>query len=146
MSLVEIKPSLKIEASEITPFHISYKCPFCYSKYKKNGEAYKNAKQIKHSHGFPDWWRDDKNLNTPFHQIDFTKYTNSRSAHCINEGRKEFEKQYDGVEIFITNNTKKIGFKGQDMIYYIKRLKQDKNFIKLHQTSPVLMKFISQPC
>ncbi len=41
----------EIVASKINKTHIFIKCPYCFSKYKKNGEPYKSSKNIIHLHG-----------------------------------------------------------------------------------------------
>jgi hypothetical protein len=38
--------ALKIDSS-----HIYYRCPDCFTKYKKDGTPYKNAKNLIHKHG-----------------------------------------------------------------------------------------------
>ena len=40
-----------VEASEINNRLIKFKCPFCWSRYKKDGNPYKKAKRIIHIHG-----------------------------------------------------------------------------------------------
>ncbi len=30
---------------------VVFKCPFCWSKFKKDGKPYKNAKRVEHFHG-----------------------------------------------------------------------------------------------
>ena len=42
---------MKIVAYKINKTHIFVKCPFCFSKYKKNGEPYKTARNLIHLHG-----------------------------------------------------------------------------------------------
>jgi len=42
---------LNVEAIEITPKLIRYKCPVCFTKYNKNGEPSKRAKNVIHIHG-----------------------------------------------------------------------------------------------
>lgn len=42
---------LKIIAKEIDAKTFSYECPFCYSRYNKNGEPHKKAKRLIHRHG-----------------------------------------------------------------------------------------------
>lgn len=38
-------------ASKITPIHITFECPYCWSKYKKNGEPTAHAKRMTHRCG-----------------------------------------------------------------------------------------------
>ena len=40
-----------IEAFKIDKTHIYIKCPYCFTKYKKNGQPYKTAKNLIHLHG-----------------------------------------------------------------------------------------------
>jgi hypothetical protein len=42
---------IDVEANYITKSQFSYTCPFCYTKYKKDGNPYKNAKNKFHYHG-----------------------------------------------------------------------------------------------
>jgi hypothetical protein len=80
-----------IEANLITPKQIYFNCPCCWSKYKKNGEPYKNAKRVRHIHG--NCTGTDVNRNT------------TRTPHCI-------KKPEEGEFIIrITENTIKRGFK-----------------------------------
>jgi hypothetical protein len=36
---------------EANDVHLTFSCPFCYEKYKKNGDPYRNAKKLVHLHG-----------------------------------------------------------------------------------------------
>jgi hypothetical protein len=38
-------------ATRVDRTHIYYKCPVCFTKYKKNGQPYANAKNVIHKHG-----------------------------------------------------------------------------------------------
>jgi len=40
-----------VEASHVNTVQISYRCPFCWSSYKQNGEPSANAKSTVHHHG-----------------------------------------------------------------------------------------------
>ena len=42
---------IEVEANYITKNQFSYTCPFCYTKYKKDGNPYKNANNKFHYHG-----------------------------------------------------------------------------------------------
>ena len=42
---------LNVEAVEITPNLIKYKCPVCFTKYNKDGKPSKRAKNLIHIHG-----------------------------------------------------------------------------------------------
>jgi transposase-like protein len=77
-----------VYASTISNKHIKFKCPFCYSKYKKNGEPYKRSKRIFHTHGSNN---------------DLTNRTEHRLAHCY--GNKEYATDFN---IHIDNNTTRV--------------------------------------
>ena len=79
-----------VEAQVITPKQISFECPVCWSKYKKNGEPYKTAKRIRHIHG-NDTGKDMDRKTT-------------RSPHCLRSG------DFDEFLIEITENTVRKGF------------------------------------
>ena len=40
-----------VHASAIDSKYVEFECPFCWTKYKKNGEPWKNAKRVFHVHG-----------------------------------------------------------------------------------------------
>jgi hypothetical protein len=42
---------ITVYAKSIDKIHFYFECPFCWTKYKKNGEPYKNAKRLIHRHG-----------------------------------------------------------------------------------------------
>lgn len=48
---------------------ITFECPFCFSKYRKNNEPHKNAKNIDHTHG------------TDASEME-KGYISGRSSHC----------------------------------------------------------------
>lgn len=74
-----------VEAKVITPTHLYFDCPLCWSRYKKNGEPYKTAKRVTHTHG-NDTQSKENRITT-------------RSPHCtINRDFNEFT-------INITDNT-----------------------------------------
>lgn len=81
----------KIEADVITPSEIKFKCPCCWSKYKKNGQPYKNAKRVVHVHGNDT--RGKENRST------------TRTPHCI-----RFSDEFDEFLIEITDNTRRERF------------------------------------
>lgn len=73
-----------VNAQSIDGYHIKFECPYCWSKYKKNGEPTKNAKRINHIHG------SSGNLNNR---------NEHRIAHCVRE-------RYDGgFNIIIDDKT-----------------------------------------
>ena len=84
---------INVVAERITPTHIYYACPDCKTKYKQNGEPYKNAKPVYHIHGNETHGHNNR--------------TTERSHHKV-QGCKE--DTYDNVIIVINNNTLKLGF------------------------------------
>jgi hypothetical protein len=42
---------MEVVACEINEFNIKYKCPYCYTSYKKDGSPRKNAFNKYHIHG-----------------------------------------------------------------------------------------------
>lgn len=44
-------PNIEVHAHTITKEHFYYTCPFCWTKYKKNGEPSERGKQGTHFHG-----------------------------------------------------------------------------------------------
>lgn len=72
-------------ADWISKKQFAYTCPYCWTKVKKDGKPYKNARNIQHIHGSCG---------------DLSNRTESRSSHCpiVSEN----------VEILITDSTKKI--------------------------------------
>lgn len=50
---------------------LHFTCPFCYTRYRKDGFPYARAKNLEHHHGLPPEYRE----NTPFD-------LGSRQAHC----------------------------------------------------------------
>ena len=53
LETIENEASLthKVHAKWINDRQFGFECPFCYNKYKKNGQPYANAKHIEHCHG-----------------------------------------------------------------------------------------------
>jgi len=47
----EIEIPSKVIATEIDKFNFKYRCPCCYTSYKKDGEPRKNAFNKYHTHG-----------------------------------------------------------------------------------------------
>ena len=82
--------NFSIEATLLTPKHIYFDCPHCWSKYKKNGEPYKLAKQKRHCHGNDTMT--DSNRST------------TRTPHCIRK------RNFSEFTIDITDNTIREGF------------------------------------
>lgn len=80
---------MKVVADSIDKNHIKFTCPHCFSKYKKNGEPYKRAKNRVHTHGS---CGDLSNRReTRIHHHDYM--------------RNKFGEE---VEIFITDQTKRL--------------------------------------
>ena len=73
---------VSVVAKSVDKFYIRYECPFCYTKYKKNGEPYKTAKHEIHKHG-----ADGKLENRIEHRI----------SHCA--------KNSHNVDIIINDDT-----------------------------------------
>ena len=80
--------TFEVEAETISAKTFRFKCPFCYSKYKKNGEPYKTAKKIYHTHGSSG---------------DLSNRIEHRAAHCYRK-----EGYMTDFNIHITDNTKRI--------------------------------------
>ena len=77
----------EVIAKTVGDIHITFECPFCWSKYKKDGQPYKNAKKLIHTHGS---CGEKHNRN---------EY---RIHHC-------FSKIYDGeFKIIINDDTKRV--------------------------------------
>jgi hypothetical protein len=38
-------------AEYINQYQFSFQCPFCYSRHRRDGKPYKNAKRVYHYHG-----------------------------------------------------------------------------------------------
>tara|TARA_R100001163_G_scaffold11166_3_gene10227 strand:+ start:6092 stop:6361 length:270 start_codon:yes stop_codon:yes gene_type:complete len=45
------RETVSVVAQKITPTSIHFKCPECWSKYKKNGEPSLRGKPVIHNHG-----------------------------------------------------------------------------------------------
>ncbi len=73
-------------ADRISVDEVVFKCPVCWSKYKKNGQPYKNAKRVEHFHG--------SERNT-------IRRETKRVPHCLDEA-----KNYREFLIAITEETK----------------------------------------
>lgn len=71
---------------------ICFKCPFCATNYKKNGEPYKNARHLVHSHGLSGY-----ELRQG--------YIDTRVPHC-DKGRFPYDK-FKRFKVNITENTKR---------------------------------------
>ena len=79
----------EIDQSDQGNWTISFKCPFCFDNYKKNGEPYLRAKNHIHIHGL-----DDEELKRG--------YISGRSSHC--------NKMFDYI-VYIDNSTKVVPYK-----------------------------------
>ena len=72
-----------VYAKSINRTQFYFECPFCWTKYKKNGEPSKNAKKVIHCHG----------SNNELHNR-----KEHRSSHCPTRYRGSFN-------IIIDDNT-----------------------------------------
>lgn len=77
--------TVQVYATRVNKTHIHFKCPYCYTSYKKNGEPRATAKQIEHTHGNDEMVLHVENYGT-------------RSPHCYLEGHKRMLR--DGVSNF----------------------------------------------
>lgn len=82
------KGYIHVIAEEIDNLDIKFTCPFCYTRYKKDGTPTKNAKNSIHTHG------SGNNFNN---RVEY------RTPHC---GGANSNPDYE-FAIHITNNTKK---------------------------------------
>jgi hypothetical protein len=78
---------IEVEANYINKKQFSYTCPFCFCKYKMDGNPYKNAKNKDHYHGSGG---------------ELHNRTERRAPHCDNG---KFPKQYSEFKIHITDRT-----------------------------------------
>lgn len=72
------KRKCKVISNRYGKIHFSFKCPYCRTKYKKNGEPTKRSKPVYHYHGSMEKYPEN-----------FKTY---RSPHCTGMGKKRFEK------------------------------------------------------
>ena len=77
-----------VYAETISNKQFKFKCPFCWTKYKKNGKPYKKAKRKYHFHGSDG---------------DLSNRVEHRSAHCY--GNDEYSTDFN---IYITDDTIRI--------------------------------------
>lgn len=77
--------TFEVEAKTISNKTFTFECPFCWSRYKKNGQPYKTAKRVIHTHGSSG---------------DLSNRREHRQGHC-------HLKDTD-FHIHITDNTKRI--------------------------------------
>jgi hypothetical protein len=73
-----------VHAKMINDVYFKFECPYCYTKYKKNGEPRLGAKRINHIHG------SNKNIRNR---------TEHRIAHCT------MERYNGGFNIIIDDST-----------------------------------------
>lgn len=84
---------VQVYASRVDKTHVYFKCPYCYTSYKKNGEPRKTAKQIEHAHGSDG---------------EFLRFGNygTRSPHCYLEGHKRMMRdEVSNFEILTDEHT-----------------------------------------
>ena len=77
--------TVDVEAKTINDKTFTFECPFCWSKYKKNGDPYKTAKRVTHIHGS---------------NGDKSNRVEHRFGHCVYK-RTDFN-------IHITDNTQRL--------------------------------------
>mgnify|MGYP003628070545 FL=1 len=75
-----------VEAKKIDSKNIYFTCPYCWSKYKKDGTPTARSKRVIHKHG---------------NNSDLSNRIEHRSPHCINRTKS------GDFEIHITDNTLK---------------------------------------
>ena len=76
-----------VHATSINKIQFYFECPYCWTKYKKNGEPCKNAKRLIHCHGSD---------NT------FENREEHRGAHCIGNNGDRYNGSFN---IIIDDNT-----------------------------------------
>ena len=79
---------MKVIADYIDDKVIRFKCPLCWTKYKKNGQPYKSAKNRIHTHGS-------------------CGELHNRTEHRVHHGFNPLGKSYEDVEILITDETER---------------------------------------
>jgi hypothetical protein len=72
---------IEVTAKFVNNYQFGFECPFCFTKYKMNGDPYKNAKRVIHVHGSEGILENRKTV---------------REAHCNKDSNKR---------IFIINIT-----------------------------------------
>ena len=89
---VSDRSTCQVVAKKYGKKHISFECPFCRTKYKKNGEPTKNSKPIYHYHGSMSKYPDN--------------FITHRSPHCEGLGKERLKAAgYLTFEIRITDET-----------------------------------------
>ena len=82
--------TLHIVADIVSVQQVKYTCPFCWSKYKKDGNPYKNATRICHCHG------SDFSVENKTHHV---------GAHCDTRGSS---RKCDNIRIYVTDKTRRL--------------------------------------
>lgn len=78
--------NLYVVAKSVNKMSITFECPHCWTKYKKNGEPSLRAKRVVHSHGSCG---------------DISNRIEHRALHCLDKKRDN----YSGVNIEINDTT-----------------------------------------
>src|SRR5680860_1220377 len=82
--IIDNKGNVHIVANKVSMEDLVFTCPFCWSKYKKDGSPYKNAKRLQHCHG------SERCINNRI---------TTRSAHC---NRRDTDESYQFI-IYVTD-------------------------------------------
>merc|ERR1712154_124777 len=89
------KDSVYVRCNHISGCQISFTCPFCWTKYNKNGEVSKRAKRSTHRHGAGGILKRGE-----------SKYCGHKCSHCYyNKGVKMFPSAYGGICPVVTPST-----------------------------------------
>lgn len=86
-----VKETVNVVASKITPTNIYFKCPLCWSRYNKNGSPSIRGKPVYHVHGNETTSSDNRETH--------------RTTHCHNKAFCGFN-----VKIMVTDDTVRQGF------------------------------------
>ena len=90
-----INQEICVVAKSVSPKSITYECPSCRTKYKKNGSPTLKSKPVIHKHGNET-------------QSDESRTTHRTHHKCWNF--PENVNTYSSVTIIINNDTERIGF------------------------------------
>lgn len=83
-----------VGACRVTPKGLFYVCPWCWTKYKKNGQPYPNAKRLIHTHGNAYKTMDNHDAGDRF-------------LHCNDHIFERRPKGCTGVRILVTDETER---------------------------------------
>ncbi len=86
-------PAVCVRCSKVDKVHVHFQCPFCWTKYKKNGQPTARARRRVHFHG------SGGSCEQGCH--------GSREPHCYRHGKIEpFPYEYGGFMLFVTERTR----------------------------------------